>query len=74
MEQLFEIITDIILMLEVKVEKQGTNLLENGETVTYIVDILTIAAASILNCPAEAYSWIWFVRVSCFKRCNGQEQ
>ena len=33
MEQLFEIITDI-LMLEVKVEKQGTNLLENGETVT----------------------------------------
>ena len=34
MEQLFEIITDIILMLEVKVERQGANLLESGETVT----------------------------------------
>lgn len=34
MEQLFKIITDIILMLEVEVEKQGANLLESGETVT----------------------------------------
>ena len=63
MEQLFKIITDIILMLEVEVEKQGANLLESGETVTETVAILTIAAAFILNCPAEAYSWIWFVRV-----------
>lgn len=34
MEQLFKIITDIILRLEVEVEKQGANLLESGETVT----------------------------------------
>lgn len=34
MEQLFKIITDIILMLGVEVEKQGANLLESGETVT----------------------------------------
>lgn len=34
MEQLFKIITDIILVLEVEVEKQGANLLESGETVT----------------------------------------
>ena len=34
MEQPFKIIIDIILMLQVKVEKQGANSLESGVIVT----------------------------------------